>query len=76
MSSLRFLSSAEKMQYYYSCEIKCKLDNRLVTEKVKHDRPCTGEWKDCTNFGGYDPSDPCKQTCIQKEEKDERNIKN
>jgi len=25
---------------------------------------CTGTFVDCSMYGGYDPVDPCKQTCI------------
>jgi len=59
MSALRFLSSAERMQYFFSCEIKCKIDNRIHNGATDKAKSCPGKYKDCTNYGGYDPADPC-----------------
>ena len=28
------------------------------------DIECTAEYVDCTGRGGYDPVDPCNQTCV------------
>lgn len=29
---------------------------------------CSGDFVDCSENGGYDPRDPCNQTCVQKKE--------
>ena len=43
------------------CQDKCKLESENDSnQKVM----CTGEYVDCDGFGGYDPRDPCNQTCI------------
>lgn len=65
MSDMRFISTAEQMMYYYSCQIKCKLETgKDDTEGLK--TTCSGVFVDCTGYGGYDPVDPCNQTCIQE----------
>ena len=61
MSVMRFISSKEQLIYAYSCVIKCKVETRqLLGAKAT----CSGKFVDCTMFGGYDPIDPCRQTCI------------
>ena len=27
---------------------------------------CTRQYTDCSMYGGYDPRDPCKHTCMSK----------
>lgn len=29
-----------------------------------NDVTCRGKYVDCTKFGGYDPRDPCRETCV------------
>lgn len=54
---MRFFNEVEKMQYYYSCQIKCKIETQHESESHL---TCSGKFVDCTNYGGYDPADPCK----------------
>jgi len=28
-------------------------------------KTCSGKFVDCSKYGGYDPTDPCHQTCIE-----------
>jgi len=35
---------------------------------MKHSKDCDGSFVDCTDYGGYDPIDTCKQTCMQPTE--------
>jgi len=59
------MTGKDQDMYFYSCVIKCKIDTtRLKTDDIH----CSGEYVDCGQYGGYDPSDPCKQTCIQPRE--------
>jgi len=44
-------------KYYYSCLEKCD----GVTQV------CKKMFVDCSRYGGYDPSDRCRQTCLKKE---------
>ena len=37
--------------------------------KLRRDCRKSGEPKDCTRLGGYDPRDQCKQTCLQADPK-------
>ena len=29
---------------------------------------CSGKYVDCSKYGGYDPTDPCHQTCVEPRE--------
>lgn len=64
---MRFLSSSERLTYYFSCEIKCKIDSKL-NQRMDHSATdydnCSGDFVDCSKLGGYDPTDPCRQTCL------------
>jgi len=58
---MRFKDTKESEKYYLMCQDKCKLESENDSnQKVM----CTGEYVDCDGFGGYDPRDPCNQTCI------------
>ena len=58
-------TNESKLLYYYSCGLKCKIDaKKLKFSNAK----CTGEFVDCSKYGGYDPIDPCKQNCIFKKQ--------
>jgi len=61
MSTMRFYSAREEQLYYYSCVIKCKVDAERLLGSHAH---CSGKFVDCSMYGGYDPTDPCRQTCI------------
>ena len=51
------------------CQDKCRLESQ---NENNENVMCTGQYVDCDGFGGYDPRDPCKQTCIQKRDKGDR----
>lgn len=53
ISVLRFNTSTEKLMYYYSCGIKCRID----VEEARGKTICDGNFVDCSFFGGYDPVD-------------------
>jgi len=57
MSVMRFISSKEQLIYGYSCVIKCKVE----AWQLKYGKTtCSGKFVDCSMYGGYDPTDPCR----------------
>lgn len=63
MSTMRFVSADAQKQWYGACSGKCKVDSE---KKEKEPIMCTAQYVDCSEQGGYDPTDPCKQTCNWK----------
>jgi hypothetical protein len=61
MSAMRFASEADGTRWLTSCQIKCKVDSG---SSQKDNVFCTGNFVDCSGYGGFDPTDPCKQTCV------------
>jgi len=49
-----------------------KKPEKVVKEETKTKEPvnegiiCPKRYVDCKKYGGYDPLDPCKQTCLRK----------
>ena len=62
ISVMRFFTYTEQLQYYYSCQIKCKIETAQI--KNSHET-CSGKFVDCSRYGGYDPTDPCHETCLR-----------
>lgn len=57
---MRFHGGNELRQWYYSCQIKCRIETSKNREAHE---TCSGKFVDCSRYGGYDPTDPCHQTC-------------
>ena len=69
MSTMRFASEEDVQRYYSACQDKCKVDaeqdEKITKERLNElDFICAAEFVDCSNNGGYDPRDFCKQTCV------------
>jgi len=68
MSTMRFATEGDKDRYFHACKDKCKVDaeqeEKVTKERLNElDIICAAEYVDCSNNGGYDPRDFCKQTC-------------
>lgn len=58
---MQFASMEQHYNYMSECNFGCT---------HPPDKPmCADNYVDCTDFGGYDPYDPCKQTCLKQETK-------
>lgn len=62
MSTMRFKSADDQNLWYTACQMKC--DMEVQKNEQKEDVFCDGKFVDCDGFGGYDPRDPCRQTCV------------
>ena len=62
-STMRFASKTDQLKYKYACRLKCSAE---AARAKAANKVCTSDqFVDCSSYGGYDPVDPCKQTCIQ-----------
>lgn len=66
MSTMRFINEPAQTKYFAACQDKCKYTVQIKNEDGT--TLCTGKYVNCSENGGYDPTDPCNQTCIQKKE--------
>ena len=58
---MSFVSMEQEYGYMSDCRQSCMYPPQENT--------CPTTYVDCSDFGGYDPNDPCKQTCLQTEDK-------
>ena len=66
MSTMRFVNTDAQTMYYAACHDKCKYTAQKKIKKDDETSLCSGNYVDCSDNGGFDPTDPCNQTCIQK----------
>jgi len=59
------MSSSAKYTYYEACVSSCL--GRMNDVK----KGCSKKIVDCGPFGGYDPDDMCKETCLRQEDHSE-----
>jgi len=57
---MKFTTEKDKVAFYEMCNSQCT--------DLTNPNPCSDKFVDCTKFGGYDPADKCKQTCVIKED--------
>ena len=58
LTTMRFNSIKERLQYYYAAQIKCQYE---IEVNLKHQQSCkSGKYVDCDSYGGFDPVDLCK----------------
>lgn len=52
-------------------DVKTELAVKEKQIPVEKPVACLARYVDCSMFGGYDPADPCQQTCLKKQDKSE-----
>jgi hypothetical protein len=77
---MKFKVKEDQFAYYKSCNEKCLASSGTKTGTKPGTKPgdstkpgtkpqmCSKVYVDCSKFGGYDPKDKCKQTCLKKED--------
>lgn len=63
MSTMRFVDSTAQKSWYSACSSTCKAQTEKATLEPGL---CTGLYVNCSDRGGYDPTDLCKTTCNWK----------